>query len=66
MSERFFDQYDHYNFEQDRIANTGHSGKQRTKREVVENTNRFDPNNGHTRKLITKYKNTEVNRRRRS
>ena len=62
--EDFFDEYDFYNFEQDRIANLGHSGKQRSKRDVICNTNRTDLNNGHTRKLIVKYRNTEMKRRR--
>lgn len=62
--EDFFDEYDFYNFEQDRIANLGHSGKQRSKRDVIFNTNRPDPSNGHTRKLLIKYRNTEIKRRR--
>lgn len=63
MSEPYLDEYDQYNFEQDRFANSSHSGKQRTKREVVEHTNRPDISNGHTRKLVTKFKNTETNRK---
>lgn len=34
MSEDHLDEYEHYNFEQDKITNTGHSGKQRSKKEV--------------------------------
>lgn len=62
MSEAHFDEYEHYNFEQDRIMNTGHSGKQRTKKEVSEHTNRNDPS-GHSRKIATKLMNTEQNKK---
>lgn len=54
------DDYEHYNYDQDKYANQGHSGKQRTKKEVSEHTNHHDPN-GHSRKILTKLQNTEKN-----
>ncbi|XP_063536596.1 nuclear protein 1 [Cydia strobilella] len=62
MSETFFDEYDHYNFEQDKHIFSGHSGKQRSKREVSEHQNHFDPS-GHSRKIVTKLANTEKNKK---
>lgn len=62
MSEAFFDEYEHFNFDQDKYIYSGHSGKQRTKREASVNTNRPDPA-GHNRKLVTKMQNTEANNR---
>ena len=62
MSESHMDEYEHYNFEQDKYAGGGHSGKQRTKQEAREHQNREDPS-GHTRKLVTKMQNTQANRR---
>uniref|UniRef100_A0A2A4IRY3 Uncharacterized protein n=1 Tax=Heliothis virescens TaxID=7102 RepID=A0A2A4IRY3_HELVI len=38
------------------------SGKQRTKKEVNEHTNHFDPS-GHSRKIVTKLMNTENNKK---
>lgn len=62
MSEDHSDEYEHYNYDQDKYTNTGHSGKQRSKKEAAENTNRFDPS-GQTRKIVTKMQNTIENRR---
>ena len=62
MSEAFFDEYEHFNFDQDKYIFSGHSGKQRTKKEASVNTNRPDPA-GHNRKLVTKMQNTEENKR---
>lgn len=59
---KYFDEYDHYNFDSDKKIFSGHSGKQRSKKEVAENTNRFDPS-GQTRKLVTKMQNTEENKK---
>lgn len=56
------DQYEHYNYDQDKYVHSGHSGKQRSKKEAAENTNRFDPS-GQTRKIVTKMQNTIENRR---
>ncbi|CAG9561770.1 unnamed protein product [Danaus chrysippus] len=53
MSEAFFDEYDYYNFEYDKHIFSSHSGKQRTKKEVSQHTNHFDPS-GHSRKIVTK------------
>ena len=62
MSEAFFDEYEHFNYDQDKYLYSGHSGKQRTKKEASVNTNRPDPS-GHNRKLVTKMQNTEENKR---
>lgn len=42
MSEAFFDDYEHFNYDQDKYVHSSHSGKQRSKREATENTNRVD------------------------
>lgn len=62
MSEAFFDEYDYYNFDHDKHIFSGHGGKQRTKKEVNEHTNHFDPN-GHSRKIVTKFSNTANNKK---
>lgn len=62
MSEGHFDAYEHFNYDQDKYVNVGHGGKNRSKREVTENTNRNDAG-GHSRKLVTKMQNTECNKR---
>nr|CAH7730606.1 unnamed protein product [Callosobruchus chinensis] len=62
-SEAAFDQYDRYNFEYDKYIFSGHSGKQRSKKEAEEHTNHFDPS-GHSRKILTKLMNTEKNKKR--
>ena len=56
------DKYDRYNFDYDKKLFCNHSGKQRSKREAEEHTNKHDPC-GHTRKLEQKFHNTEMNRR---
>merc|ERR1711862_725270 len=40
MSEAHFDEFEHYNFDQDKAMRSGHSGKQRTKKEASMNTNK--------------------------
>ncbi|EAT45564.1 AAEL003160-PA [Aedes aegypti] len=62
MSELHFDEYEKYNFEFDKHMFSGHSGKQRTKKEASEHTNHYDPS-GHSRKITTKLRNTEQNRK---
>jgi len=62
MSESHFDEYEHYNYDQDKYVNSGHGGKQRSKKEVSEHTNHTDPS-GHTRKIVNKLQNTESNRK---
>lgn len=62
MSEAHFDEYEHYNFDQEKHMFSGHSGKQRTKKEVATNTNKHDPS-GQTRKLVTKLQNTIENKK---
>lgn len=56
------DEYEEYNYDQDKYANQGHSGKQRTKKEASDHTNHHDPS-GHSRKLLTKLQNTENNQK---
>lgn len=58
MSESHFDQYEHYNFDQEKYLHSGHSGKQRTKKEASGHSNQHDPS-GHSRKITTKLQNTE-------
>ena len=41
MSESHFDEYEHYNYDQDKAMFSGHSGKQRSKKEAEQNTNRY-------------------------
>merc|ERR1712121_198336 len=60
MSESHFDQYEHYNFDQDKAMFSGHSGKQRSKKEAAQNTNHHNPG-GHERKIVTKLMNAEKN-----
>lgn len=62
MSETFFDQYEHYNYDQDNKLYSNHSGRLRTKKEAEQHTNRNDPC-GHSRKLVTKMMNTEHKKR---
>jgi len=54
------DDYEHYNYDQEKYMNAGHSGKQRTKKEAAEHTNHNDPS-GHSRKIVNKLVNTEKN-----
>ena len=42
MSESHFDEYEHYNYDQDKAMFSGHSGKQRSKKEAEQNTNRYE------------------------
>jgi len=62
MSESHFDQYEHYNFDQDKAMYSGGSGKQRSKREAEQHTNRDNPA-GHERKIVTKLMNAEKNKK---
>ncbi|KAL5233030.1 hypothetical protein ACI65C_000440 [Semiaphis heraclei] len=56
------DEYDEYNYDQDKLVNSGHSGKNRSKKEASEHTNHFDPS-GHSRKISTKLQNAETNKK---
>ena len=72
-SEAMADEFEHYNYEQDKLV-TGHggeahqpappapchAGKQRSKKEAEMNTNRHNPG-GHERKIATKLMNMEKN-----
>merc|ERR1712018_1060606 len=60
MSEEHFDEFEHYNFDQDKAMRSGHSGKQRTKNEASMNTNKHNPG-GHERKIVNKLMNAEKN-----
>lgn len=56
------DDYDYYNFEHDKHIYSGHSGKQRSKKEASSHTNHNDPS-GHSRKIVTKFRNSENNKK---
>jgi len=57
MSQQYYDdEYEHLNCDADKYVNLGHSGKQRTKKEVFEHQNRPDPS-GNVRKIITNMSN---------
>lgn len=56
------DDYERYNFDHDKYIFSGHSGKQRTKKEASCNTNHNDPS-GHSRKIVTKFSNSEKNKK---
>jgi len=58
MSESHFDKYEHYNFDQEKNMYSGHSGKQRSKKEAEQNTNHHNPG-GHERKILQKLQNAE-------
>lgn len=53
-----FDEADVYNMDQHKFIHAGHSGKGRSKREVQQRTNTYDPN-GHTRKTMQKLVNNK-------
>jgi nuclear protein 1 len=63
MSESHLDEYEHMNYsnDQDKSMFSGHSGKQRSKKEAELNTNRHNPG-GHERKIVTKLQNAEANK----
>jgi len=52
--------YDEYDMDQEKFM-PGRGGRQRSKQEVANNTNKNDPC-GQTRKITTKMQNTERNR----
>ena len=58
-TEQHFDEYEHYNYDQDKEMFCGKSGKQRSKKESELNTNHHNPG-GHERKIVTKLQNTEA------
>lgn len=62
MSTVHSDEYEHYNYDHDKHIFSGHSGKQRTKKEASIHTNHTDPS-GHSRKIMTKLMNTENNKK---
>lgn len=57
-----FDEYEKYEFDNDKHMFSGHSGKQRSKTEAQLHTNHHDPS-GHSRKILTKLQNTENNKK---
>ena len=65
MSEEHFDDYEHYNYDHEKEMKSGHSGKQRSKKEAAQNTNHHNPG-GHERKIVTKLQNMEANQRKKS
>jgi hypothetical protein len=62
MSEDHFDEFEHFNYDQDKAMKCGHSGKQRTKKEAEQHTNFHNPG-GHERKIVNKLMNAEKNNR---
>lgn len=60
MSDAYFDEYDHYNFD-DKLTHSRGSGKQRSKVEAEQNKNHDVT--GHTRKIVNNMKNNEINNR---
>lgn len=56
---KYDDEYEEYNYEQDKIANSGHSGKQRSKKEQVDQK-KPDPS-GHSRKIAANLQNSVKN-----
>ena len=62
MSEKHFDQYEHFNYDQDKALFSGKSGKQRSKKEAEQHTNHHNPG-GHERKIVTKLQNMEKNKK---
>merc|ERR1711874_737123 len=63
MSEEHFDQWEYYNFEE-KLLISRNTGKQRSKKEAALNTNRHSPG-GHERKIVTKLRNSERNKKQR-
>lgn len=61
MSDAYFDEYDHYNFD-DKLVHSRGSGKNRSKQEAEQNKHLHD-NDGHTRKIVNNMKNNETNNR---
>ena len=62
MSEDHFDEFEHYNYDQEKEMKSGHSGKQRSKKEAEQHTNQHNPA-GHERKIANKLINAEKNNR---
>lgn len=58
--EAHFDEYEHYNFDQEKQMFSGRSGKGRSKKEASQHTNHNDPS-GHTRKTVQKLVNNAHN-----
>ena len=58
----YLDEYDHFYFENEKYFTAGHGGKQRNKREIEINSNKYDPS-GNVRKITTKLSNMEQKRR---
>ena len=54
----YCDESDFYSIDQHKFIHVGHSGKGRSKREVRQHTNGYDPN-GHTRKAVQKLVNNK-------
>ena len=60
VEDQYEDKYEHYNYDQGKAIMSGHSGKQRSKKEAEMNTNRHNAG-GHERKITTKLQNMEKN-----
>ncbi|XP_049541639.1 nuclear protein 1, partial [Anopheles darlingi] len=62
VAAKMSDDYDKYDLEMEKHIHSGHSGKNRSKKEASDHTNHHDPS-GHSRKIVTKLKNTESNKK---
>ena len=58
MSDAYFDEYDHYNFDE-KVTHSRGSGKHRSKQEAEQNKNM--EKDGHTRKIVSNMQNNEAN-----
>jgi len=61
MSDAYFDEYDHYNFD-DKLVHSRGSGKNRSQKEAEQNKQQTE-NAGHTRKIVNNMRNNEANNR---
>ena len=61
----FLDEYDHYYLDHEKYLLAGNGGKQRFKKEVEQNSNKYDPS-GNVRIIINKMQNFEQKRRKSS
>merc|ERR1712055_1181941 len=62
MSDAYFDEYDHYNFD-DKLIHSRGSGKNRSKQEAEQNKLDKEATTGHTRKIVNNMRNNEANNR---
>ena len=61
----YLDEYDNYYLDNEKVIQGGHGGKQRNKREVFLNSNKFDPS-GNVRRIVANMMNFQQKRRKSS